>query len=62
MLTILPQLRTDDLLAIFFPHMFEDLEYLLPPEELGKPEERRADDMQPSSVQENAEAGPSRRR
>ena len=50
------------MLAILFPHLYEDLEYLLPPEELGKPEERRADDMQPSSVQENAEAGPSRRR
>ena len=55
------------MLAIFFPHMFEDIEYLLPPEELApdaseneparqeRPARRRA-------VQENAVAGPSRLR
>lgn len=61
--------RTDDMLAIFFPHMFEDIEYLLP-EELEQGAD--ADDAASSrvtqgtqrrttrAVQENAVAGPSR--
>ncbi|RPD76905.1 hypothetical protein L226DRAFT_459082 [Lentinus tigrinus ALCF2SS1-7] len=63
--------KTDDLLAIFFPHMFEDIEYLLPPKDTGT----RASDTDriaaPQQSQgragrgvqeENAVAGPSRLR
>ncbi|KAI0078425.1 hypothetical protein K474DRAFT_1594151 [Panus rudis PR-1116 ss-1] len=36
--------KTDDMLAIFFPHLFEDIEYLLPPDEAESPTvPRRAD-------------------
>lgn len=28
-------LRSEDMLAILFPHLFEDVEYLLEPEDLG---------------------------
>ncbi|KAH9856240.1 SNF2 family N-terminal domain-containing protein [Lenzites betulinus] len=62
--------KTDDMLAILFPHLYEDLEYLVPPEELapqGAPQGTGSgvQDSSPSamrtvSVQENAVAGPSR--
>ncbi|KAI0742548.1 SNF2 family N-terminal domain-containing protein [Daedaleopsis nitida] len=63
--------KTDDMLAIFFPHMFEDVEYLLSPEELGAGQDSseaaatasdRANTAQRphTRVQENAVAGPSR--
>ncbi|KAK7679996.1 hypothetical protein QCA50_016942 [Cerrena zonata] len=48
--------KTDDMLAIFFPHLFEDLEYLLPSEELR---DRKDGAHVPRSVLENAVAGPS---
>lgn len=59
--------RTEDMLAIFFPHMFEDIEFLIPPEELAQdtsakesaPPDRMATRR---AVQENAVAGPSRLR
>lgn len=64
--------RTEDMLAIFFPHLFEDIEYLIPPDELGlethgsqrTPEQ---DSSEPSRshqapLYENAVAGPSRLR
>ncbi|KAI0334196.1 hypothetical protein GY45DRAFT_1318648 [Cubamyces sp. BRFM 1775] len=54
--------KTEDMLAILFPHLYEDLEYLLPPEELKDQEERTADVQQPSSSHVNAKAGPSRQR
>ncbi len=59
------------MLAIFFPHMFEDVEYLLPPEEMGtQPSEGDGRTVYQqgqggatgSGVQENAVAGPSRLR
>ncbi|KAI0702634.1 SNF2 family N-terminal domain-containing protein [Earliella scabrosa] len=62
--------KTDDMLAIFFPHMFEDIEYLLSPDELGQgPEESETPTQETTStaprrttraVRENAVAGPSR--
>ncbi|KAI0641041.1 SNF2 family N-terminal domain-containing protein [Trametes meyenii] len=62
--------KVDDMLAILFPHMYEDVEYLVPPEESVHHE---AQGVQESSsaeirrtvvapVQENAVAGPSRSR
>ena len=58
------------MLAIFFPHMFEDIEYLLSPDELGQgPEESETPAQETTStaprrttraVRENAVAGPSR--
>lgn len=64
--------KTEDMLAIFFPHLFEDIEYLIPAEELGL----ETSGSQPSQVSEppvpartrqqarfeNAVAGPSRLR
>ncbi|KAI1790830.1 SNF2 family N-terminal domain-containing protein, partial [Ganoderma leucocontextum] len=43
--------KTDDMLAIFFPHMYEDIEYLLPPEELV---EQNGVDSRSSAVQNEA--------
>ncbi|RDX45998.1 hypothetical protein OH76DRAFT_1407336 [Lentinus brumalis] len=63
--------KTDDMLAIFFPHMFEDVEYLLPPEEMGTQlsegdgrtvYQQGQGGATGSGVQENAVAGPSRLR
>ncbi|KAI0789257.1 SNF2 family N-terminal domain-containing protein [Abortiporus biennis] len=57
--------KTDDMLAIFFPHLYEDLEYLLPPEEIGLiPTQSESMIPRPSSQtgSENAVAGPSRLR
>ncbi|KAK7680847.1 hypothetical protein QCA50_016157 [Cerrena zonata] len=51
--------KTDDMLAIFFPHLFEDVEFLLPPDEEvtdGVPRSSR------NTRFENAVAGPSSRR
>jgi E3 ubiquitin-protein ligase SHPRH len=47
------------MLAILFPHMFEEIEYLLPPEEHG---DGMAMEVEPRGRHEqlNAEAGPSR--
>ncbi|PBK60985.1 hypothetical protein ARMSODRAFT_676532 [Armillaria solidipes] len=44
--------KIDDMLAILFPHMFEDVEFLLPPDE----------DVRMEDGQANAVAGPSRLR
>lgn len=46
--------RIDDMLAILFPHMFEDVEFLLPPDEDVL--------MEDGFGQANAVAGPSRLR
>ncbi|TBU46840.1 SNF2 family N-terminal domain-containing protein [Dichomitus squalens] len=61
--------KTDDMLAILFPHMYEDIEYLLPPEELGQQNDassRSQDDAarRPArrAAHVNAVAGPSRAR
>lgn len=56
------------MLAIFFPHMFEDIEYLLPPEETGTQASEGVGDAVAQQSQrrvrrgsqENAVAGPSR--
>ena len=57
------------MLAIFFPHMFEDIEYLLPPEEAGTQGvdcgnsgavSQQSVGQGRVGVQENAVAGPSR--
>ena len=63
MLTALPD-SAEDMLAILFPHLFEDLEFLLPPEN-----DVMMDDAVVTGVAEgisqihvNAEAGPSRLR
>ena len=57
------------MLAIFFPHMFEDIEYLLPPEEAGAQGvdggnggavSQQSVGQGRVGVQENAVAGPSR--
>jgi E3 ubiquitin-protein ligase SHPRH len=55
---------SEDMLAILFPHLFEDLEYLVPPEH-----DMTMDDVVVTGVVEelsqmhvNAEAGPSRSR
>jgi E3 ubiquitin-protein ligase SHPRH len=47
------------MLAILFPHMFEEIQYLLPPEE---PSDEIAMEVEPTGRREqlNAEAGPSR--
>jgi E3 ubiquitin-protein ligase SHPRH len=51
------------MLAILFPHMYEDVEYLLPPEDSAM-ESEYPDDSSPMhasrGVVENAVAGPSR--
>ncbi|KAI0706718.1 SNF2 family N-terminal domain-containing protein [Cerioporus squamosus] len=63
--------KTEDMLAIFFPHMFEDIEYLLPPDEtMAQVSERDGSAASQQwqtegratgrGVQENAVAGPSR--
>ncbi|KIK58778.1 hypothetical protein GYMLUDRAFT_45086 [Collybiopsis luxurians FD-317 M1] len=63
--------KVDDLLACLFPHMFEDLEYLLPPEDVVMSDVTNTHPLNPSStpakgkgraIQENAVAGPSRLR
>lgn len=46
-------LRTDDMLAIFFPHLFEDIEYLIPEEESQESGTSQEQEEQPT-------AGPSR--
>ncbi len=58
--------RTDDMLAIFFPHLFEDIAYLLPQEEpVASIDQVARDSSQEPQVRRsarfvNAEAGPSR--
>ncbi|KAF9064876.1 SNF2 family N-terminal domain-containing protein [Rhodocollybia butyracea] len=66
--------KVDDMLAILFPHMFEDVEYLLPSEDLVMSDVTNVhDDAQQGgsrttwkgkgrAIQENAVAGPSRLR
>ncbi|KAJ3791538.1 hypothetical protein GGU11DRAFT_751577 [Lentinula aff. detonsa] len=69
--------KIDDMLAVLFPHMFEDLEYLLPPEDVvmadvtntrstqsvaGDASGRVRGKGKGPAVQENAVAGPSRLR
>ncbi|KAG1773736.1 SNF2 family N-terminal domain-containing protein [Suillus placidus] len=51
--------KVNDMLAILFPHMFEEIRYLLPPEE---PSDEIAMEVEPTGRREqlNAEAGPSR--
>lgn len=61
------------MLAVLFPHMYEDVEYLIPQEELGESEDVEMADgtvssssgvpsnsRRPANVQGNAVAGPSR--
>lgn len=55
------------MLAILFPHLYEDIEYLLPPEELGPRDTQGGAGTEGSrtqrgvvAVQENAVAGSSR--
>ena len=62
--------KVDDMLSILFPHMFEDLEYLLPPSILSGGTDVVEGDIGvfgstsqqsiPRGAQENAIAGPSR--
>ncbi|THG95740.1 hypothetical protein EW026_g5964 [Hermanssonia centrifuga] len=58
--------KTDDMLAIFFPHLFEDIAYLLPQEEpVASIDQVARDSSQEPQVRRsarfvNAEAGPSR--
>lgn len=47
------------MLAIFFPHLFEDIEYLVAAEGLA-PEKTPASSSSRRPHQTNAEAGPSR--
>ncbi|TFK67239.1 hypothetical protein BDN72DRAFT_843332 [Pluteus cervinus] len=55
-------LKTDDMLAILFPHLYEDLEYLIPQDGLdGMEQDNTESEVNRRSFQ-NAEAGPSRRR
>ncbi|OBZ74793.1 putative ATP-dependent helicase IRC20 [Grifola frondosa] len=56
--------KTDDMLAIFFPHLFEDIEYLLAPEDIGLQTSDLALSPSPSPDRQprNAVAGPSRLR
>ncbi|KAG2078622.1 hypothetical protein BDR04DRAFT_324739 [Suillus decipiens] len=51
--------NVNDMLAILFPHMFEEIQYLLPPEE---PSDEIVMEVEPTGRREqvNAEAGPSR--
>lgn len=51
--------RVNDMLAILFPHMFEEIQYLLPPEEDGD-ETAMEVETRGQREQLNAEAGPSR--
>ena len=51
--------RTDDMLAIFFPHLFEEVQYLLPADES---EATNGSLTARSSRSENAVAGPSTQR
>lgn len=59
--------KVDDMLAILFPHMFEDIEYLLPPAFDSNLQGVDAMDaiphtpvIIPRSPVQNAQAGPSR--
>ena len=60
--------KVDDMLAILFPHMFEEIEYLVPPTDITDRDvemtESQADAQVPRRVQTgveiNAIAGPSR--
>ncbi|KAI0321149.1 SNF2 family N-terminal domain-containing protein [Amylostereum chailletii] len=61
--------KLDDMMSILFPHLVEDVEYLLPPSEAGEDEDalmRDVDDPQPgpsrihAPAYVNAVAGPSR--
>ncbi|KAG9310910.1 putative E3 ubiquitin-protein ligase [Chiua virens] len=59
--------KVDDMLAILFPHMFEDVEYLLPPDARDEEAPSSSANAQPTParpparrVHINAEAGPSR--
>lgn len=67
--------KVDDMLAILFPHMYEDLEYLLPSEEPGMGQSSSADaemldgtltsvkrTIRRGGIELNAVAGPSWRR
>ncbi|KAI0370965.1 hypothetical protein BV20DRAFT_943332 [Pilatotrama ljubarskyi] len=56
--------KTEDMLAILFPHLYEDIEYLLPPEELGQENARTHGSGDSGArvsliAQGNAIAGPS---
>jgi E3 ubiquitin-protein ligase SHPRH len=52
----------EDMLAILFPHLFEDLEFLVPPEHGVTMDDAVVADVSEgmSQMQMNAEAGPSR--
>lgn len=56
--------KMDDMLAILFPHMFEDLEYLLPPEKDVSMADAPGSSMKRQSrrggIEVDAVAGPSR--
>ena len=63
--------KVDDMLAILFPHMYEDLEYLLPPSEEPVFAQSSSVDVEMvdatkrsirGGIEPNAEAGPSRLR
>lgn len=63
MLTILLD-SAEDMLAILFPHLFEDLEFLVPPEHDVTMDDAVVADVSEgmSQMYVNAEAGPSRLR
>jgi E3 ubiquitin-protein ligase SHPRH len=46
------------MLAILFPHMYEDIEYLVPDDDVAMQEQ--VEDCSPVREHVNAEAGPSR--
>ncbi|KAH9919617.1 SNF2 family N-terminal domain-containing protein [Fomitopsis serialis] len=54
--------KTDDMLAIFFPHLFEDIEYLIPPEDsvINDTAPAAASSQARQQPSANAEAGPPR--
>ena len=62
-MNVLPN-SAEDMLAILFPHMFEDLEFLLPPENDVMMDDAVVADVarRVSQIHVNAEAGPSRLR
>jgi len=63
MLNVLPN-SAEDMLAILFPHLFEDLEFLIPPENDVMMDDAAVADVarRVSQIHVNAEAGPSRLR
>lgn len=58
--TLIACCRIDDLLAALFPHLYEDVEYLVPPDEDVEMHDAMTSALAPLHI--NAEAGPSQSR